>query len=212
VKVGVLASGDTAVRAAHSLAAHPPVEEVLVIGPARSRSFRVVPDATECDILVGSGPAAPGRARKLGVPLLWDGETSEEGVTVWGASPIGLALAMAAREPDPRIVAAAHPEFDEGSDHQVRFPDPVGSVKVADATFGGRRVALAHSPDRFAACLAVGSERMVTIVDDGAFMSGIALAAAIDAIDGGSPAAVWDRALPYLQAASAMGLVLADDR
>jgi hypothetical protein len=52
---------------------------------------------------------------------------------------------------------------------------------------------------------------MVTIVDDGAFMSGIALAAAIDVIDG-SPAAVWDRALPYLQAASTMGLVMADDR
>jgi hypothetical protein len=212
VRVGVLASGDTAVRAAHSLAAHPPVEEVVVIGPARSRSFRVVPDATGCDILVGSGADAPGRARKLGVPLLWDGETHEDGVMVWGAAPVGLALALAAREPDPRIVAAAHPDFEEGSDHKVRFPDPIGPVSVADATFDGRRVALAHSPDRFAACLAVGSGRMVTIVDDGAFLSGIALAAAIDAVNGGSPAAVWDRALPYLQAASAMGLVMADDR
>jgi hypothetical protein len=184
---------------------------VVVIGPARSRSFRVVPDASECDILVGSGAAAPGRARKLEVPLLWDGETAQEGVMVWGATPIGLALALAAREPDPRIVAAAHPNFDEGSDHQVRFPDPVGPVKVADATFAGRRVALAHSPDRFAACLAVGSERMVTIVDDGAFLSGVALAAGIDTLNG-EPAAVWDRALPYLQAASAMGLVMADDR
>jgi hypothetical protein len=130
---------------------------------------------------------------------------------VWGATPIGLALALAAREPDPRIVAAAHPDFEEGSDHLVRFPDPVGSVKVADATFAGRRVALAHSPDRFAACLAVGSERMVTIVDDGGFLSGIALAAGIDALNG-EPVAVWDRALPYLQAAAAMGLVMADDR
>lgn len=211
MKVGVLASGDTAVRAAHSLAAHTTVDEVVVIGPARSRTFRVVPDADECDLLVGTGAGAPARAHKLGVPLLWDGETPEDGVVVWGASPIGLALALGAREPDPRIIAAAHPEFDEGSDHQVRFPDPVGSVKVADATFAGRRVALAHSPDRFAACLAVGSERMVTIVDDGAFMSGIALAAAIDAVDGG-PVAVWERALPYLQAVSAMGLVMADDR
>jgi hypothetical protein len=211
VRVGVLASGDTAVRAAHSLAAHSTVEEVVVIGPARSRSFRVVPDATECDILVGSGTGAPGRARKLETPLLWDGETPEEGVMVWGATPIGLALALAAREPDPRIVAAAHPDFDEGSDHLVRFPDPVGSVKVADATFAGRRVALAHSPDRFAACLAVGSERMVTIVDDGGFLSGIALAAGIDALNG-DPAAVWDRALPYLKAAAALGLVMADDR
>ncbi len=211
MRVGVLASGDTAVRAAHSLAAHPTVDEVVVIGPARSRSFRVVPDAGDCDILVGSGAGAPARARKLEVPLLWDGETAEEGVMAWGAAPVGLALALAAREADPRIVAAAHPDFEEGSDHQVRFPDPVGSVKVADATFAGRRVALAHSPDRFAACLAVGAERMVTIVDDGAFMSGIALAASIDTLNGG-PAAVWDRALPYLRAASAMGLVMADDR
>ena len=198
-------------RAAHSLAAHPTVDDVVVIGPARSKSFKVVPDASECDMLVGSGAGAPGRARKLGVPLLWDGENHEEGVMVWGAAPVGLALALAAREPDPRIVAAAHPDFEEGSDHRVRFPDPVGSVKMADATFGGRRVALAHSPDRFAACLAVGKDRMVTIVDDGAFMSGIALAAGIDALNGG-PVAVWDRALPYLQAASAMGLVMADDR
>jgi hypothetical protein len=52
---------------------------------------------------------------------------------------------------------------------------------------------------------------MVTIVDDAAFLSGIALAAGIAALNGG-PAPVWDRSLPYLQAASAMGLVMADDR
>jgi hypothetical protein len=199
------------VRAAHSLSAHDSVDEVVVIGPARSRSFRVVTDASECDLLVGSGPEAPARARKLGVGLLWDGESHAEGVVVWGASPVGLALALAAREPDPRIVAVAHPDLDEGFDHQVRFPDPVGSVKVADATFGGNPVALAHSPDRFAACLAVGSERRVTVVDDGAFMSGVALAAAIDAV-GDTPSPVWEAALAYLQAAAAMGLVMAEDR
>jgi len=211
VRVGVLVSGDTAVRAAHSLSAHDSVEEVVVVGPARSRSFRVVPDASECDLLIGSGEEAPARAQRFEVPLLWDGDTEVEGVAVWGASPIGLALALAAREPDPRIVAVAHPDLDEGSDHQVRFPDPVGSVKVADATFGGNPVALAHSPDRFAACLAVGSERRVTIIDDGAFMSGVALAAAIDVVGNGT-SAVWDDALAYLRAAAAMGLVMAEDR
>lgn len=198
-------------RAAHSLSAHDSVEEVVVVGPARSRSFRVVPDASECDVLIGSGAEAAIRARKLEVPLIWDGDEPAEGVAVWGASPVGLALALAAREPDPRIVAVAHPDLDEGFDHQVRFPDPVGAVKVADATFGGRHVALAHSPDRFAACLAVGSERGVTIVDDGAFMSGIALAAAIDIV-GDEPGAVWHGALIYLQTAAAMGLVMAEDR
>ena len=211
MKVGVLASGDTAVRAAHSLSAHDSVEEVVVVGPARSRSFRVVPDASELDLLIGSGDAAPDRARKLGVRLLWDGDNPAEGVVVWGASPVGLALALGAREPDPRIIAVAHPDLDEGFDHQVRFPDPVGPAKVADATFGRKHVALAHSPDRFAACLAVGSERQVTIVDDGAFMSGIALAAAIDIV-AEEPAPVWESALVYLQAAAAMGLVMAEDR
>jgi hypothetical protein len=211
VKVGVLASGDTAVRAAHSLSAHDSVEEVVVVGPARSRNFRVVPDASELDLVIGSGDAAPERARKLGVPLLWDGDNPAEGVVVWGASPVGLALALGTREPDPRIIAVAHPDLDEGFDHQVRFPDPVGPAKVADATFGGRHVALARSPDRFAACLAVGAARQVTIVDDGAFMSGIALAAAIDVIaEETSP--VWESALVYLQAVAAMGLVMAEDR
>jgi len=57
----------------------------------------------------------------------------------------------------------------------------------------------------------VGSERQVTIVEDGAFMSGIALAAAIDIV-GEEAAPVWDSALVYLQTAAAMGLVMAEDR
>lgn len=211
MRVGVLVSGDTSVRAAHSLSAHETVDDVVVVGPARSRTFRVVPDAAECDLLVGVGADAPSRARGLGVPLVWDGDNPEQGVAVWGASPVGLALALAAREPDPRIVAVAHPDLDEGSEHQVRFPDPIGSAKVADATFGGRHVALAKSPDRFAACLAVGAERRVALVDDGAFMSGIALAAGVDLV-ADSPLAVWEDALVYLQTAAAMGLVMAEDR
>ncbi len=211
MKVGVLVTGDTAVRAAHSLSAHPGIDEVVVIGPARSRSFRVAPDANDCDVLIGTGPGAPATARDLGVRLVWDGDEPAAGVAVWGASPIGLTLALAAREPDPRIVAVAHPDLDEGSDHQVRFPDPIGRLKAADATYGKRQIALAHSPNQFAACLAVGAERRVTIVDDGAFLSGIALAAGVPVV-GEEPIPVWESALPYLQTASAMGVVMAEDR
>lgn len=211
MKVGVLVTGDTAVRAAHSLSAHPGIEEVVVIGPARSRNFRVAPDADECGLLVGTGLGAPARARDLGVRLVWDGDAPEPGVAVWGATPIGLTLALAAREPDPRTVAVAHPDLDEGSDHQVRFPDPIGRLKAADATYGKKQVALAHSPNQFAACLAVGAERRVTIVDDGAFLSGIALAAGVP-LGGDEPIPVWESALPYLQNAAAMGLVMAEDR
>lgn len=204
-------TGDTAVRAAHSLAAHPTVDEVVVVGPARSKSFRVVPSAAECDLLVGTGPDAPAQARSHGVPLVWDGESIEDGVMMAGGSPAGLGLAMASREPDARLVAVAHPDFAEGSDHVVRFPDPVGSSTVADAIYAGRRVAMAKSPNRFAACLAVGAGRSVTIVDDGAFMSGIALAAGVVIADG-EPKLVFEESLTYLEAAAAMGLLMAEDR
>jgi hypothetical protein len=200
-----------AVRAAHSLSAHPGVDAVVVIGPARSRNFRVVPDASGCDLLIATGPEAPERAIKLGVPLVWDGDEATPGVSVWGASPKGLALALAAREPDPRVVAVAHPDLDEGTDHQVRFPDPIGLLRVTDASLDGGQVAIAKSPNQFAACLAVGSERSVTMIDDGAFMSGIALAAGA-MVAGEDPGPVWERALDYLQVAAAMGLVMAEVR
>lgn len=211
MKVGVLVTGDIAVRAAHSLSAHPGIDEVVVIGPARSRSFKVVPDADGCDVLIGTGDRAPDKARELGVRLVWDGDDPAEGVVVWGASPVGVAVALATRESEPRVVAVAHPDLDEGTDHQVRFPDPIGALKASDVTFGGRHVALAKSPDQLAACLAVGAERRVTIIDDGAFLSGIALAAGV-AIVADQPGPVWASALSYLQTAAAMGLVMADDR
>jgi hypothetical protein len=210
VKVGLLVTGDTAVRAGHSLQAHVGVDDVVVIGPATSKNFSVVENADGCDLLVGQGPKAPGLARKHGVPLVWDGEGPEEGVAVWGASPTGLALALAARESDPRLVAVAHPEI-EGSHttRTTRFPDPVGRVGTFDGTLGGRPVALAQSPNEFAACLAVGAGRRVAVVDHGGFMSGVSLAAGVAAIDGADQP-VWDQALPYLQAITEMGLVMAE--
>ncbi len=210
MRVGVLVTGDNAVRAAHSLSAHPTVDEVVVIGPARSKSFEVVPSAAGCDLLLGSGPDAPGLARKHGVDLIWDGETLEPGVRVAAGSVAGIALALADRETDLRLVAASHPDYEEGEDHAVRFPEPVGAGAVTDLSYAGRRIALAHSGNRFAACLAVGARRRVTIVDDAAFLSGVALAAAAD-VAGSEPTLVFERSLDYLQAATAMGLVMADD-
>lgn len=210
MKVGVLVTGDTSVRAAHSLAAHSSVSEVVVIGPARSQNFEVVPEAVGCDYLIGSGPAALEKAAGHGVPLIWDGEKPEGDVAVWGASPEGLTLALAARENDPRLVAIAHASLEGGSDQIAPFPMPIGRLPVADSTYAGRRLAMAHSNNDFTACLVEGVDRRVAIVDDGAFLSGIALAAAIDIADE-TPKAVWDDALPYLRAATAMGLVMAED-
>ena len=210
MRVGLLVTGDTAVRSAHSLQAHPGVDEVVVVGPARSKSFEVVPTAEDCDYLVGHGAAAPELARKHGVPLIWDGAEPGDGVAVWGASPTGLAIALASREADPRLVAVAHPEFDDkGGDRTTRFPEPIGRVGVVDSSLGGRPVALAGSPNDFAACLAVGATRRVAVVDHGAFMSGVALAAGI-AVANGPVRPVWEDALPYLEAVTEMGLVMAE--
>lgn len=210
MNVGVLVTGDIAVRAAHSLSVHPSVDEVVVVGPARSKSFEVVEDAENCDVLIGTGPDAPKRASKLGKPLLWDGESRQSGVLVWGASPQGLTIALASRESDRRLVALAHPDVEGGSDHKARFPDPIGRLEVSDTVYGGHRLALATSPNQFASCLAVGANRRVTIIDDGHFLSGIALAASVVVADG-APRPVWDDALDYLQAATRMGLVMAEN-
>jgi hypothetical protein len=129
---------------------------------------------------------------------------------VYGASPQGLALAVASRESDPQLVAVAHRALAGGDDHRGRFPGPVGRVGLRDTTFGGRRVAVGQSPNEFAAALAVGARRRVTIVDDGAFLSGVALAAGV-AVLSEEPTAVWDDALAYLQRAIEMGLVMAEE-
>lgn len=167
-------------------------------------------DAKGCDLLVGTGAEAPGRASRHGVPLVWDGDNAADGIAVYGASPQGLTLALASRESDPRLVAVAHPDLEPGSDQRARFPDPLGYLGVTDDVYAGHRLARAQSPNEFAACLAIGADRRVTIVDDAMFLSGIALAAGVD-ITGDSAKAVWEDALPYLQAATAMGLVMAED-
>jgi hypothetical protein len=215
VRIGLLVTGDISVRSAHSLQAHPGVDEVVVIGPAKSKSFEVVDTAEGCDYLVGHGEKAPGLARKHRIPLIWDGEGPDErGVAVWGASPSGLAIALASREPDPRLVAVAHPDIASASRtsrtaRTTRFPDPVGRVTVEDATLGGNPIAVASSPNDFAACLAVGATRRVTLVDHGGFMSGVALAAGVAAANG-SNHPVWESALLYLEAVTEMGLVMAE--
>ncbi|HUF16137.1 MAG TPA: hypothetical protein VMQ46_09610 [Acidimicrobiia bacterium] len=210
MRVGLLVTGDIAVRSAHSLQAHPGIDDVVVIGPATSKSFEVVQSGTGCDFLLGTGGSAPDLARKHGVPLIWDGEGPEEGVAVWGASPAGLAVAIGAREPDPRLVAVAHPLIENGATSRTtRFPDPIGRVGVRDVRLGGRPVALARSPNDFAACLTIGAGRRVTVVDHGGFLAGVALAAGV-AVTNGTGDPVWSGALSYLEAATEMGLVMAE--
>lgn len=210
MKIGVIPSSDIVVRAAHSLAAHPGVAKVFTIGDSTSRAFPASADPSSCDLLLGSGESALALASRLDVPLVWDGSSGGQSVAVYGASPQGLALALAARESDPQLVAAAVPDVAEGRHQTVRFPDPVGSVRVVDALYGGRRVATAKSANQFSAVLTAGAGRKVTIVDDAKFMAGIALAAGVVAFIPGESRAVWEASLEYLEAATAMGLVMAE--
>ncbi len=208
MRIGLLVTGDTAVRAAHSLSGSPHVDELAVIGPAKSKSFEVVSSADGFDFLVGSGPNAPKQARKHGVPLIWDGMEPADGVVVWGASPTGLALAAASRETEPRLVAVAHPSIDiDAGQRTQRFPDPVGSAVVSDDVVHERPVARASSKT-FGAVLVESAVRRVTLVDDGSFMAGISLAAGASCVE--RPGPVWDSALAYLQMATEMGLVMAE--
>lgn len=129
---------------------------------------------------------------------------------MWCASPIGLTLALAAREQDPRVVAVAHPDLDpSGADRSARFPDPVGRASVRDARIADMPIAIARSPNEFSACLVEGVERRVAVVDDGHFLSGVTLAAGVVAAGiGGGP--VWESALAYLETVTQMGLVMAE--
>ena len=112
-------------------------------------------------------------------------------------------------ESDARLVALADPSQDESSQRRLLFPDPIGSVAMSDATYAGRPLKVGKSPNEFSACLVVGSDRTVTIVDQASYMAGVALAAAVGVI-GAEPVPVWSRALTYLNTATDMGLVMGE--
>ncbi len=210
MKVGVLVTGDTAVRAAHSLSALDQIDEVVVIGPARSKSFRVVKNADDCDVLIGTGPKAPSLARKHGVPLVWDGGEAEGGVVVWGADPGGLTLCLAASESDYQLVGVAHPEIaSDGSTRRVRFPTPVGLTMVRDTSIDGRQIAVGRSKNAFAASYVVTTDRKRTILDDGKFMAGAALAAGVGVVSE-ETRPVWADPDTYIDWVTRMGLVIGE--
>ncbi len=209
MRVGVLIGGDNAVRAAHSLSADPLVEDVVVVGPAKSSNFEVVDDAAGINVLIGSGRSAPRRARELGLPLVWDGEKAVDGVAVWGASISGLGISMASRQRGAAVAAVAHPDLPQGDGQSVRFPRPVGATQVTKGTLEGQEILAGKSYNEYAACLIKTKRRDLTIVDRSAYLSGIALAAGI-AVFGSGQRPVWAEALKYLETATGMGLVMAE--
>lgn len=208
MKVGVLIGGETSVRAAHSLSADPLVDELVVLGPATSHNFRVVQSAAGLDVLVGSGPQAPTEARKHNLPLIWDGNEPSDGVAIWGASLIGLAAAIAKRQRNTTVVAAAHPDAVQASGASIRFAKPVGATQVDLIPLDGISVGLGKSYNDYAACLVTTKKRQITVVDRALFIQGIALAAGL-AVFGNGLRPVWDEPLKYLETATGMGLQMA---
>lgn len=208
MKVGVLVGGETSVRAAHSLSADPGVDELVVLGPAKSQNFKVVSSPAGLDVLVGSGPRAPVEARKHGLPLIWDGTEQTEGVHTWGASVIGLTAAISKRHRSPEVIAVAHPNLPAGTGPSVRFARPVGATQTNELVADRTSMFAGKSYNDYAACLVTTKRRRFTVVDRADFLSGIALAAGIAAF-GKEPQAVWASALKYLETAAGMGMVMA---
>lgn len=209
MKIGVLPTGDVAVRAAHTLAAQPGIDAVVVIGPAQSTSFPVKPDARGCDFLIGTGERAPDLAERHGVSLVWDGDRAVPGVAVWGASPEGLTIALMSENEEPTLVAVAHPEAGSGEGMLVSFPGPVGALETTSRDYDGIHLAVARSQNGYSACYVRSAVRALTIVDDSRFLSGVALAAGVAALNG-EPGPVWRSANRYLHTAIEMGLVMGE--
>ena len=107
-------------------------------------------------------------------------------------------------------MAVAHPDSDPARGTQtIRFPDPVGRLETDDDSVDNRPIATGRSANGFAACLVEGASRRIAVVDHAGFMSGVALAAGV-AVTSESPRPVWSDALTYLEAATEMGLVMAE--
>jgi hypothetical protein len=74
---------------------------------------------------------------------------------------------------------------------------------------GPHTVLVGRSYNDYAACMISAKKRRLTILDRAGFLSGIALAAGA-ALWTGTPRAVWDGGLTYLEIATGMGLVMAE--
>lgn len=207
--VAVAVDGDVTTRAAHSLAGHPGVDEVVLLEPATSTEFRSVEDASECDVVVATGRGEE-QTTAAGVPMVVVGPDLElPGYHT--ASIDGLALALAVGVGDVETVAVADPDRDTG-DLPVVFPFPIDAALASETYVDGRRVLAAPSAD-LAAALVTGSRLHRVVMDDPAFLAGIALAAAAVVVledQPTGPTPIWARAAAYLRAAGAMGLVIGE--
>lgn len=203
--------GELAIRAAHSLTSHPGVTAVSLLAPAKSASFPTVEDAGDSDVVVGPGEDARHAAEAAGKPVVVS-EMVLGGPGIYGASLRGLALALTSGLGVPTTVALAT-AGPPGGGRDVTFPSPIGRRSAAEEIVEGHHILVARGAGTFEAVYAAGPHLHRTIVDEGLFMAGIALAAGVALMREPPPSPaepVWRWADAYLRTVVAMGLVVGE--
>lgn len=209
-RVVIAVDGEVTLRAAQSLAVHPGVDEVAVLSPAENTHFATVETPDGFDLVVGTNRAAA-VAAEADLPVAVTGELDDQAGVFLG-SLSGLALALAVGVDDVETVAVARPG-EAGGDVSLVFPSPIDSRRAKVSRVDGHELHVAGGDGPLGAAMVLGGNRHRVIVDDHAFMAGIALAgAAVVAlahpVDRAIP--VWTRATDYLRAVAEMGLVIGE--
>jgi hypothetical protein len=137
-------------------------------------------------------------------------ELSATGRAVYGASPVGLGIALArSLGVDLADVAVATPGPPLRQGLEVSFPPPVGPRRATELQGLPYRVLTARTDDRFASVLVQGDGQRRLLIDHSEFLRAIALAAGIALLPVERSTPVWERPEVYLRKIEAMGLVAA---
>lgn len=209
-RIVVVVDGEVDMRAAQSLAVHPGVEAVALLGPTKSPHFPTVATPAGWDLVLGSGRAAEVAAEHAMAAAIVGELSDQRGISL--GSPHGLALALAVGLEAVQTVAVALPGPPAG-ESAVVFPSPIDARPAIVESVDGHEVHVARGEGSLAAAMALGADRHRVIVDDHSFLEGVALAAAaVAALAAGleGPTPVWTRADAYLRAAVDMGLVIGE--
>lgn len=200
--------GESTTRAAQSLAVHPGVDEVALLAPTTSRQFQTVESALGFDAVVGAGKAAS-IADRAGIPAIVTGALHAQPGVAW-ASVEGVAFALLEGDAGRPAVAI---EGEPGGETPIVFPSPIDSRTAEEEFIDGRSLLVARGAGPLAAAMVLEPNRHRVILDDQAFLRGVALAAGVGLLLDGPvdvPVPVWERAAAYLKTASDMGLVIGE--
>ncbi len=197
MRVLVAGSEPVVLRAAASLAAHPDVAGVGLAdaNPPSGWNDRMVHagNSRGYDVIVGRPHR---RLRSV---------TSDGAGTITHASPVGLAMSLAAELSPGAVAAMTVPGRPRKSPSYFDFPDPVGRLLGTRDSTG---VLVCPTEGGLAAAGASLRDRTLAVVDDPQFLAGVCLAAG--ALLGAHRGPVWEAAATYVAACEAFGLVRAE--